>query len=58
MSMTIEELKTKLAQELDEVTLLELLDISAEELVQAFHDKIEDNFNKLVREMDEDTWLD
>jgi hypothetical protein len=58
MALTIEELKVKLARELDEVTLLELLDISAEELVQAFHDKIEDNFNKLVREMDDEEWRD
>lgn len=30
---------------LDEVTLLELLDINSEEIVDAFLDKIEDNLN-------------
>jgi hypothetical protein len=56
--ITIEELKGKLAKELDEITLLELLDISAEELVEAFHDKIDERFNMLVREFDTDTWQD
>lgn len=56
MSMTIAELKDRLLQEFDQDTLLELLDISAEELLEAFYYKIEDNFNKLVREVDVDEW--
>jgi hypothetical protein len=56
MSMTIEELKERLLQEFDQDTLLELLDISAEELLEAFHFKVEDNYNKLVREMDTEEW--
>jgi len=32
---------------LDEITLLELLEITSEELVDAFIDKIEDNLPKL-----------
>lgn len=54
--MTIEELKERLLQEFDQDTLLELLDISAEELLEAFHFKVEDNYNKLVREMDTEEW--
>ena len=34
---------------LDEVTLLELLDIKSDDLVDAFLDKIEDNYSKLSR---------
>lgn len=37
----------------DEVTLLELLDVSADELVEAFADKIKDNINKIYRFVDE-----
>ncbi len=58
MSMTLVELKEQLAKKLDEVTLLEVLDISAEELVEAFTDKIEERFNLLVRDMDAEEWQD
>lgn len=46
--ITLEELKARLARECDEVTLLELLEIDAEELVEVFVDKIEARFTKLV----------
>lgn len=48
MEITLEELKEKLAG-LDEVTLMEILDIHSDELVEAFEDRIEDNINKLKR---------
>ena len=35
---------------LDEVSLLELLDISSEELVDQFGDKIEENYSRLMAE--------
>lgn len=54
--MTIEELKAKMAQCLDEVTILEMLDVSSEELVEALHDRIEERFNTLVKEMDSEEW--
>jgi hypothetical protein len=41
MSLTSEEIADKLMQ-FDEVTLLEILNISSEELVERFTDKIED----------------
>lgn len=56
MSMTLEELKSKLSKSLDEITLLELLNINAEELVEAFTDKIEEKFDELVTEMDDEEW--
>ena len=34
---------------LDEVTLLELLDVKSDDLVDAFLEKIEDNYSKLSR---------
>lgn len=45
--MTIVELKEKLAQQFDEVTLLEILNITAEDIVDRFEDKIEENYKKL-----------
>jgi hypothetical protein len=38
---------------LDEITLLEVLDISSEELVERFADKIEDKFEELEIDLDE-----
>ena len=40
-------------EKLDEVTLLEVLDISSEELVSKFQDKIEDNFEELSEDLDD-----
>lgn len=50
--LTIHEIKDKL-KEFDEVSLLEILDISSEELVEYFADKIEDKLEKLKRELDD-----
>ena len=50
MELTLEELKERLAG-LDEVTLMEILDIHSDELVEAFEDKIEENIDKLKRMM-------
>jgi hypothetical protein len=52
--MTIRELKERLVQQVDIVTLLEVLKISSEELVEAFSDKIEESFEQLTAEFDED----
>lgn len=45
--LTLVELKEKLAQQFDEVLLLELLEISAEDIVEKFEEKIEEEFDKL-----------
>ncbi len=45
--ITLEELKTRLKEHYDEVTLLELLEVNAEDIVERFQDKIEDRFEKL-----------
>ena len=48
-------------EKLDEVELLELLYITSQELVEKFQDKIEDNFDRLTKEIDdltEDTYID
>jgi hypothetical protein len=52
MSRTIEELKEYISHNVDEVGVLELLDISAEDLVEAFHDRIEEGYDKLLKELE------
>lgn len=41
MAITHEELKERLATEVDEVTLLDILEVNSEELVEAFDEKVE-----------------
>jgi hypothetical protein len=50
--MSNDELIEKLRQ-VDEVTLIELLDIDSDNIVDAFLDQIEDNQNTLRRYLDE-----
>jgi hypothetical protein len=49
---TLEELKERLAQ-LDELTILELLDISSEELVEFLSDQIEYKYDQLIEYLSE-----
>lgn len=46
MAYTLRDIIDKLKQ-FDEITLLELLDISSEELLERFIDKVELNFDQL-----------
>lgn len=50
MPLLLHEIKERL-KELDEVTLLELLNITSEDLVEMFSDKIEDNADTLEKEV-------
>jgi hypothetical protein len=49
MATTLVELMEWL-KTLDEVTLLELLDISAEDLIEQFADRVEDQYPRLLSE--------
>jgi hypothetical protein len=51
MNITFEELKEKL-QRVDEVTLLELLEIRSDDIVERFEDYIEEQQDKLMREIE------
>lgn len=51
MNLTFEELKEKL-QRVDEVTLLELLNIHSDDIVDRFEDYIEEQQDKLMREIE------
>ena len=51
MNLTFEELKEKLHR-VDEVTLLELLEIRSEDIVERFEDYIEDRQEQLLKEIE------
>jgi TusA-related sulfurtransferase len=53
MPFTLKELKERLAR-LDEVTLLEVLDISSEDLVERFEDFIEEHAEYLTDDLEEE----
>lgn len=53
MSYTIEELKDKLRQ-VDELSILELLDITSEELVDFLTDQIEERYNVVSEYFEEE----
>lgn len=52
MSLTLRDIMERMAQ-LDEITLLEVLDISSEELVERFADKIENKFDDLEIDLED-----
>ena len=54
MPLTYHELKEHLKR-IDEISLLEILDISSEELVERFADIIEDKYEELREEFEAET---
>jgi len=55
--LTFKEVCEELSK-LDETTLLEVLDITSDELVNKFQDKIEDDIEALAIDLEKDTILD
>lgn len=53
MALTLTDLFEQLKQ-IDETSLLEVLDISSEDLVERFADLIEERFDTLIQEFPED----
>lgn len=51
--LTLQELQERLKR-LDELYLLELLDVTSEEIVEMFIDRIEERFDQLMDEVDYD----
>ena len=52
MSLTFEDIRERLKR-LDEITLLEVLEISSEDIVDRFQDKIEDKLDELEPELED-----
>ena len=50
--LTLNDVKDRLKQQ-DEVSLLEILDISAEDIVERFSDVIEDRYESLREELED-----
>lgn len=53
MSLTLIDLMDRL-KKVDEISLLEVLDISSEDIIDRFSDKIEERFDYLVGEFQDD----
>lgn len=53
MSLTLEDLKDRLKKQ-DEVSLLEILNITSEEIVERFIDLIEEKFEELEEELQDE----
>lgn len=53
MSLTLTDLQEKLKL-IDEVSLMEILEITSEDLVTRFIDKIETKYDQLITEFDDD----
>lgn len=52
--LTLEELVEKIAEQTDEVSILELLNINSFDLVEAFKDRVEDKYETLSKEYDDE----
>jgi hypothetical protein len=50
--LTLEELKEKLAAQIDEVTLCDWLEINSEDIVNQFEDRVEEKYDKLCKELE------
>lgn len=54
MSLTLTELKERIAERMDEESILEILNIDSFQLVEAFSDLIEEQYDKLNQQMEDD----
>ena len=52
-TLTLEELCQALKQRVDEISLLEVLSISAEDIVERFKDRIEENYEQLSKDFED-----
>jgi len=53
MSLLLPELTDRLAQRFDIVTLLELLDVTSEQLLEAFQDRVSERYEFLSEQLEE-----
>lgn len=57
--LTVKELQYLLAENFDQETICEILDVSPHDLVSRFADKIEENQEELIKDFEkEEEWLD
>ena len=53
MPLLLPELTDRLAQRFDIVTLLELLDVTSEQLLEAFQDRVSERYDYLTEQLEE-----
>ena len=53
MPLTLPDICNKL-KEIDEITLLEVLEISSEDIIERFQDRIEDQADRLEKELEDE----
>lgn len=58
MTLTHEELKTLVAEQIDEITLLDLLEVNSENLVNAFPEELENKRHQLLQMLSIDDCLE
>jgi hypothetical protein len=51
--LTLQELKDKMTENLSEIDVMELLEISTEDLVERFSDKIEDKYEQILNQLED-----
>ena len=54
MAITLTDLQNRLASTCDEISLLEILEINSFDLVERFADRIEEKYDLLVTDFEED----
>jgi ribosome assembly protein YihI (activator of Der GTPase) len=54
MNLTLVEIKEKIAEQMDEVDILEVLEINSWDLVEAFSDRIEAKYEQFCNEIHEE----
>jgi hypothetical protein len=50
--LTLQELKEKIIEQVDEVDIIDFLGLTTHDIVNAFEDKIEDKWDKIVSELE------
>ena len=51
--LTLQELKDKMAENLSEIDVMELLELTTEDLVERFSDKIEDKYEQILNQLED-----
>ena len=54
MSLTLAEICDKIKNNYDELLICEMLDITAEDLVDRFDDRVADRYDELMEELEDD----
>lgn len=51
--LTLQELKDKMVENLSEIDVMELLELTTEDLVERFSDKIEDKHEQILNQLED-----